>query len=178
MKINPAGVVPAIKEGDFTLGEGAAVLSYLAESRGLADWYPTDLKERAKVNYWLHWHHGALRRSTSKILLPAFSSSPPPDAELDLFRSNLRFLDAHLANSTFVASDTHPTIADLMLIPELDQLTPAAFSLFDYSPYPNIERYLNSVKGAVSSYDEVFAPLAAQTFIPRKAPSAPPSTTE
>ena len=109
---------------------------------------------------------------------PAIHKAPINDEELQHFRNNLGFLNAHLANSTFVASDAHPTIADLMLIPELDQLTPAGFSLFDYTPYPNIVRYMDSVKAAVSSYDEIFAPLAAQTFIPRTDPTTPPSTTE
>jgi glutathione S-transferase len=167
LKINPAGVVPAIQEGDFILGEGAAILAYIADSRGLADWYPTDLKARAKVNYWLHWHHGALRRSTTKILVPTIHKTPVSDAELEAFRQNLTFLNTHLEHSTFVASDSHPTIADLFLITEIDQLTEAGFAVFDYAPYPNVVRYLQSVKNGVSSYDEVFAPLAAQTILPR-----------
>jgi glutathione S-transferase len=136
------------------------------------------LKERAKVNQWLHWHHGALRRSTTKFLRPAIHKTPISEEELQHYRNNLEFLNSHLANSTFVASDAHPTIADLMLIPELDQLTPAAFSIFDYTPYPNVVRYMDSVKAAVSSYDEVFAPLAAQTFLARRDLTIPPSTTE
>jgi glutathione S-transferase len=167
LKINPAGVVPSIQDGDFNLGEAAAILEYLADSRGLSNWYPTDLKARAKVNYWLHWHHGALRRSTTKILIPAIHKTPPSEEELESYRKNLTYLNTHLGTSTFVASEAHPTIADLMLVPELDQLTDAAFALFDYSPYPNIVRYLDSIKTAVSSYEEVFAPVAAQTIIPR-----------
>ena len=89
-----------------------------------------------------------------------------PD-ELQLFKDNISFLNEHLGHSTFVASDSHPTIADLMLVPEIDQLTSEGFALFDYSPYPNIVRYLQSVKSSVSSYDEVFAPVAAQTILPR-----------
>lgn len=54
-----------------------------------------------------------------------------------------------------------------MIISEIDQLTNEGFALFDYSPYPNVVRYLQSVKTAVSSYDEVFAPIAAQTIVPR-----------
>lgn len=119
------------------------------------------------MNYWLHWHHGALRRSTTKILIPSIGKATVSEEELEQYRHNLYYLDNHLANSVFVASSDHPTIADLMLVPELDQLTPAGFSLFDYTAYPNILRYLDSIKSAVSSYEEIFAPIAAQTILPR-----------
>jgi hypothetical protein len=33
-KVNPAGFVPAIQDGDFTLAKGAAILEYIADSRG------------------------------------------------------------------------------------------------------------------------------------------------
>lgn len=167
LKINPAGLVPAIQEGDFVLSEGAAILQYIADEKGLTNWYPTDLKERAKVNQWLHWHHGALRRSTVKILLPSIRKTEVNPEEVQHFKDHISFLNAHLEHSTFVASNSHPTIADLMLVPEIDQLAHEGFALFDYSAYPNVVRYIQSVKSAVSSYDEVFAPIAAQTILPR-----------
>jgi glutathione S-transferase len=73
-----------------------------------------------------------------------------------------------LSNTTFLASSNHPTIADLMAIPEIDQLTSEGFGLFDYSPYPNIIRYMNSVRSSVSSYEEVFEPIAQQKVVPRE----------
>jgi len=46
-KINPEGVVPAIKEvsgnDQFVLSESHAIMKYLVESRNMADhWYPKD----------------------------------------------------------------------------------------------------------------------------------------
>jgi glutathione S-transferase len=168
LKVNSAGLVPAIQDGDFTLAEGGAILGYIADKEKLQNWYPTELKHRAIVNKWLHWHHGALRRSTTKILVPALTKTEVNTQELRQFKKDLQYLNSQLQNSTYLAGSEHPTIADLMVIPEIDQLTDEGFALFDYTPYPNIVRYMNSVKSNVSSYDEVFAPLANQKVIPRK----------
>lgn len=167
-KVNPACLVPAIQDGDFTLAEGGAILEYIADKEKLENWYPVDLKKRALVNQWLHWHHGSLRRSTTKILVPALTKTEVNAQELRLFKKDLQFMDSQLQNSTFLASSEHPTIADLLAIPEIDQLTEQGFALFDYTPYPNIVRYMSSVRSSVSSYDEVFAPVANQKVIPRK----------
>jgi glutathione S-transferase len=48
LAVNPMGLVPAIVDGDFTLAEGAAILAYIAESRGLTTWFPSDPKVRAR----------------------------------------------------------------------------------------------------------------------------------
>lgn len=167
LQINPAGFVPALQDGDFKLSEGAAILEYIADSKGLHNWYPTDFQQRAKVNQWLHWHHGSLRRSTTKILVPTIHKAEVNVDEVNHYKTNIAYLNSQLEHSTFVASTTHPTIADLMLIAEIDQLACEGFALFDYSPYPNVVRYIQSVKAAVSSYDEVFAPIANQTILPR-----------
>ena len=61
-KIHPAGLVPAIEDGEgFVLGESGAILQYLSEVHGLNSWYPSDFKQRAKVNFWLHWNHNKTR---------------------------------------------------------------------------------------------------------------------
>jgi hypothetical protein len=62
-KINPAGQVPAIDDGGFFLSESAAILTYLCNSRKLPDhWYPADIRARAKVDQYLHWHHQHIRK--------------------------------------------------------------------------------------------------------------------
>ena len=68
MAINPAGAVPCIKdsaegEEDFILAESCTILRYLADTRGAADnWYPKDLKKRARVDAYLDSHHSGLRK--------------------------------------------------------------------------------------------------------------------
>ncbi len=57
LKINPNGRIPVLVDGDFILYESNSIMQYIAEKFGLTQMYPTDLKQRAKVNQWLNWFH-------------------------------------------------------------------------------------------------------------------------
>src|SRR6202012_2830160 len=53
LKLNPAGKIPVLVDGDLVLTESVAIVMYLAEKyrdRGLL---PSDLRERADLNRWL-----------------------------------------------------------------------------------------------------------------------------
>jgi glutathione S-transferase len=160
LAINPAGVIPSIVEDDFCLGESGAILQYICESRSLTNWYPVDPKERARVNYWLHWQHTGTRGGTKYLLVPVVFKTPPADERnVAAYKASIKFLDDHLANNKFVAGGLNPSIADLFIIPELDQFLPEAFDLFKFDEYPNVSRYINDVRGAVSSYAAIFEPV-------------------
>lgn len=167
LAINPQGLVPTIVDDGFVLSESAAILAYLADSRGLESWYPSDLKERAKVIFWLHWSHTGTRKSTDNFLHPVLAGKSVTEADVAVFGRVVQYMDDELdknkANNEhhkFIADTSHPTIADLMLLPELDQLTADAFGLFDLSPYPNVVQYMADVRGALGSdYEVSFAPV-------------------
>jgi glutathione S-transferase len=53
-KLNPSKLVPMLEDGDLRLTESAAILRYLAGKYGHPE-YPTDLKERAKVDELMDW---------------------------------------------------------------------------------------------------------------------------
>ncbi len=74
LALNEAGLVPIIADSGFDsidasgahkpfiLGESAAILQHLCETRGLHEWYPSasdpaSATTRARINRWLHWHH-------------------------------------------------------------------------------------------------------------------------
>jgi glutathione S-transferase len=53
LKINPAGKIPVLVDGDLVLTESVAIVLYLADKYSNKGLIPTDLEERAQVNRWL-----------------------------------------------------------------------------------------------------------------------------
>src|ERR1700741_2175985 len=53
LKVNPAGKLPVLVDGDLVLTESVAIVLYLAEKYPEKGLLPTDLTERAQVNRWL-----------------------------------------------------------------------------------------------------------------------------
>lgn len=53
-KLNPSRQVPVLEDGDFVLTESAAILRYLAEKIG-SPAYPSDLRQRTRVNEAMDW---------------------------------------------------------------------------------------------------------------------------
>ncbi len=153
LAINPHGKVPAIRDGDFTLSEGAAILTYVAESHNLHSWYPEDVKQRAKVNEWLHWVHTTIRKtSTFNLLRPVVFKLPFDNKEQSLkeHEAVISELETHLSTHKFLVGE-NPTIADLFVIPEVDQLT--FFGIFSYEKFPNVQRWINDIATHVKSYN-------------------------
>ena len=53
MAVNPTGGIPALVHGDFVLAESNTVLRYIATRSGDTQIYPSDLPDRATVNWLL-----------------------------------------------------------------------------------------------------------------------------
>ena len=53
LKINPAGKLPVLVDGDLVLTESVAIVLYLAEKYPEKGLLPADLTGRAQVNRWL-----------------------------------------------------------------------------------------------------------------------------
>jgi glutathione S-transferase len=53
LRLNPAGKIPVLVDGELVLTESAAIVLYLAEKYPEKGLLPTDLEERAQVYRWL-----------------------------------------------------------------------------------------------------------------------------
>jgi glutathione S-transferase len=53
LRINPAGKIPVLVDGDLVLTESVAIVLYLAEKYPESNLLPADLRQRAEVNRWL-----------------------------------------------------------------------------------------------------------------------------
>ncbi|DAZ98753.1 TPA: hypothetical protein N0F65_003809 [Lagenidium giganteum] len=160
LKVNPNGLVPVIKDGDFTLFEGNAILTYLADKHKWTDLYPTEIKACAKVNEYLHWHHTHARHGTPRVLIPyihqATGNTTSEDLELIANREktigHFVGLIEKFLTTPYLAQSSHLTLADLSCYCELDQLE--AMEVFDFSRYPKTAEWMKRMKD-VPHHDKI-----------------------
>ena len=55
LAMNPMGLVPTIRDGDFTLWESHTIVRYLCAKHSVGTLYPSDLKARADAERWMDW---------------------------------------------------------------------------------------------------------------------------
>jgi len=158
--LNPNGLVPAIVQDNFCLTGGAAIMVHICETNKLNTWYPWGIQQKANVNMWLHWHHSHSRTITTHCLVPLLHGDIP--SAHDFIEQKLpkimQTMDDTLANTEFLASNDSPTIADLMILPELDQI----YSVDPFKrmvesiliKYTNVHRWLRHMK-KFFAYDEI-----------------------
>merc|ERR1712129_440973 len=124
----------------------------MGTSRGLTSWLPAEPKVQAKVNFWLHWGHTSIRKATSEMLLPHLHSQKTNSVAT---KAALDFLNARLGETgPFLAGTTTPTIADLWILPEVDQLE--IVNIVDLSEYPKVVEWKAALTKALpKSYETV-----------------------
>lgn len=154
----PAGQIPMLEDGDFRLGEASAILIYLCQSFNLTDWYPEDVKIQARINSWMHWHHLNTRKSTYHLLLPVIWGLKTNSTEV---RAALDFIEGRLGErGPFLAGTSAPTIADLLILPEIDQIF--IFKLLPAEEWPKIQEWLGAVaKATPKHYSDSTGAVAA-----------------
>ena len=55
MALNPNGLVPVIRDGDFMLWESNTICRYLVMKHRRADLLPLEAEPRARVEQWMDW---------------------------------------------------------------------------------------------------------------------------
>jgi glutathione S-transferase len=125
LKINPAGRVPVLVDGDLVLTESVAIVLYLADKYSNKGLIPADLKERAQVNRWLLFAATELeqplwRISRHTVLYPE-DQRLPEDVILasQEFKEMAAVLEKHMQGRQFVVGD-NVTVADFVLAYTLD----------------------------------------------------------
>jgi glutathione S-transferase len=125
LRINPAGRVPTLVDGDLVVTESVAIALYLAEKYPAKGFAPVDLTQRAQLNRWLLFTVTELEqplwRITRHTNLYPEARRLPGDVTLarEEFTAMASVLDAHLRGKPFVITDS-VTIADFVLAYTLD----------------------------------------------------------
>jgi len=152
--LNPNSLVPMIDDDGFRLTESSAILKYLADKIG-SPAYPKDLKQRAKVNEVMDWINTNFYREWAynlcyPQLFPHLKrrSDEAQAATLEFGKEQskkwLKILNDHWIgpNNQYLCGN-QITIADyfgaaLVTLGELIRI--------DFSPYPNVRRWLDNIK--------------------------------
>lgn len=154
MALNPSRLVPLLEDGDLRLTESSAILKYLADKID-SPAYPKDLKQRAKVNESMDWINTNFYRDFGyNFAYPQFAATHKRSSEeaqratilwgQERSRMWLRVLDEYwLGPERNYLCGQELTIADYFgaAIVTLGELIHC-----DFSAYPNVQRWLNTVK--------------------------------
>ena len=111
LKLNPAGKIPYLVDGDFKLIESCAINFYLAE-KYKPELMPTDLHERTRVYQWSFW---ALTNVQPDAIVVMFSMMRPNEAHGDIAAKKAHCqrlldylessLDGYLVGKRFTVAD-------------------------------------------------------------------------
>ena len=164
--LNPNRLVPMLEDGDLRLTESSAILKYLADKVG-SPAYPKDLKQRAKVNEMMDWlNTNFYREYAYNLIYPQlFPHMKRPDpavqkATLEWGKERakgwLQVLNDHwIGPKNQYLCGNQITIADYL---GAAFVTLGEIVRCDFSPYPNICRWLDNMKKLKSwpKVNEVF----------------------
>jgi len=174
---NPGGTIPCLEETDtgFTLGEAHAIMTYLANKYGWTDVYPEDPQQRAKVDWYLNYHHRNIRDASLGLVAPKIRKdlNIPEAMQASAARTltnGLNTLDSGwLEGNEFLTGD-NLSLADLAAYVEIGQLRPEFTNAFDMSSFPNVSRWLNTMAD-VECHDVVHVVLSELGDISEEAPT-------
>ncbi|WP_437980169.1 glutathione S-transferase family protein [Sorangium sp. So ce117] len=160
LKLNPAGKLPVLVDGDLVLTESVAIVLYLAEKYPEKGLLPADPRERAKVNQWLLFAATELeqplwRIARHKFLYPEDKRQPGdiPVARED-FKAMAAVLEKHMDQRQFVVGD-RLTVADLVMAYTLDWANEADL----LGDFPQLRSYMDRMYARPHA-----APRIAQAF--------------
>ncbi|CAF4902417.1 unnamed protein product, partial [Rotaria sp. Silwood1] len=127
---------------------------------------PNDIKQRARVDYWLDWHHMNLRHGSmclirANLLAPIKKYSQQTIDELRkegdaVLKSSLSFMEEAMSKNNYIAGGNQLSIADIALACEVIMLPIADAS---YKAYPNIEAWLKRLSTEIKCWYQVNAKL-------------------
>ena len=153
LRLNPAGRLPVLVDGDLVIPESAAIVLYLAEKYPQGRLLPADLKGRAEVYRWVMFAMTELEQPLWRItrntfLLPEEKRVPQdvPLAREDFTRMATVF-ERHMEGRTFIVGDAI-TAADCVTAYLMDWANEQGL----LEEKPNLQAYLKRM------YDRPTAP--------------------
>lgn len=150
LALNPNGLVPVLRDGEFVLWETVAILEYLGSMEVAHRLLPEAPRQRADVLRWLgwglaHWNPALQPFIFERMFKPMKGLGDPDEQRLAALQPNLDqalgVLEAALAREGNVCGE-RLTLADYYLAAYPVYAAPARI---DLRPYPNVSRWLERI---------------------------------
>jgi glutathione S-transferase len=142
--LNPNGLVPVLRDGDFVLWESNTICRYLAGREGRSDLLPTEPAARARVEQWMDWQAGELNNAWRYAFMglvrksPAHQDAAAIQASLQQWQRHMQIAEDVLARTgAFMVGNTF-TLADVVIGLAVQRwfMTP-----FDHPTLPAVAAY-------------------------------------
>jgi glutathione S-transferase len=161
-RLNPAGRVPVLVDGDVVLTESVAIVLYLAEKYPEKHLVPSDLVQRAQLYRWLLFAATELEQPLWRIskhtaLYPK-DRRLPDDVVLarEDFAPMAQVMEAHMSGRQFVVGDS-VSVADFVLAYTLDWANLVGL----LADCPQLRRYLERMYQRPSAPPRIAAAFAS-----------------
>ena len=160
---NPNKLVPVLEDGDFRLTESSSILKYLAEKNGLPE-YPKDLQQRAKVNEVMDWFNSNFYRDYAYGFIYPQIFPHHKRATDEAHAETIKWGKANaetwlqVLNDYWIGPDKKFLTGDEITIADyfgIGLITLGEVVHSDFSKYPNVKRWMDTVKASIGKWDEV-----------------------
>lgn len=141
----PSGSIPAMDHDGFFLTQAPAILGYfcdLDEDADTIQWYPKEDILCARIDEWMMWQHERTRKISTLLVENLYFKKDAPEQQQETKTDEkkpawkewlspkekaglivvLKSLNTKLGEKKYLASDEKPTIADVFLCCQIDQL--------------------------------------------------------
>jgi glutathione S-transferase len=143
LALNPFGQVPVIQDGDVTLADSNAILTYLALRYDAGGrWLPRDPVGAAQVQRWLSVAAGPLVNGAGNARVNVLFRRPHDPRCAEIAKTLLGRMESHLAVRDFLAADG-PTLADIALYTYTSHAPEGGVSL---QPYGQVRAWLARIE--------------------------------
>jgi glutathione S-transferase len=162
LRLNPAGKVPVLVDGDLVISESAAIVLYLAEKYPEKKLLPSDLRTRAQVYRWVMFAMTELEpplwRITRHTALLPEDRRLPQDVALarEDFTRMAAVFEEHMTGRTFIVGDAI-TAADCVTAYLIDWANEQRL----LEGQPNLQAYLERMYGRPTAAQRIVDALAA-----------------
>ena len=167
LRINPAGKLPALIDGDLMLTESVAICLYLAEKYPDKGLMPRELGQRAELYRWLMFAATELEQPLWRIarnlnVYPEDKRVPADIANArDDFAAMAAVLDEHLKSRQFLVGNS-VSVADLIMAYTLDW----ANEMQMIDGFPNLKAYTARMYARPRAAPRIAAALASVGLSP------------